>query len=123
MGLLVRAQWQTACLSSRPESPGRQLGRRRCGIGRAFDGPSVLRTEPLLRSARPGAGLGRIRYSAISNRVPAAAATGVNRVIPTLIVNKLSVIHKKSDGVSTGTPDTCLTPAPPGPPVPVPYVN
>jgi hypothetical protein len=41
-------------------------------------------------------------------------------MVPTVIVNKLSVIHKKSDGVATGAPDPCLTPAPP---VPVPYVN
>ena len=44
-------------------------------------------------------------------------------MIPSLIVNKLSVVHQKSDGVSSATPDVCLTPAPPGPPVPVPYVN
>ena len=41
-------------------------------------------------------------------------------MIPTLLVNKLTVVHKKSDGVSTATPDICLTPAPP---VPVVYVN
>ena len=44
-------------------------------------------------------------------------------MVPTLIVNKLSVVHKLSDGVSTAAPDACLTPTPPGPPVPVPYVN
>ena len=44
-------------------------------------------------------------------------------MIPSLIVNKFTVVHKQSDGVSTGTPDPCLTPAPPGPPVPMPYVN
>ena len=44
-------------------------------------------------------------------------------MIATVIVNKLTVVHKKSDGISTATPDPCLTPAPPGPPVPIPYVN
>src|SRR2546425_12608254 len=38
----------------------------------------------------------------------------------TVIVNKLSVVHKKSDGKSIASPDPCLTPSPP---VPVPYVN
>ncbi len=41
-------------------------------------------------------------------------------MVPTLVVNKLTVVHKKSDGISTATPDACLTPAPP---VPVVYVN
>ncbi len=41
-------------------------------------------------------------------------------MVPTVMVNKLTVVHKKSDGVSTATPDTCLTPSPP---VPVIYVN
>lgn len=41
-------------------------------------------------------------------------------MVPTLVVNKLTVVHRKSDGVSTATPDACLTPAPP---VPVVYVN
>jgi|SRR6188768_1419702 len=44
-------------------------------------------------------------------------------MIPTVIVNMLTVVHKLSDGMSIATPDPCLTPAPPGPPVPVPYVN
>lgn len=44
-------------------------------------------------------------------------------MIPTLVVNLLTVVHKKSDGMSIATPDACLTPAPPGPPVPIPYVN
>jgi hypothetical protein len=38
----------------------------------------------------------------------------------TVIVNKLSVVHRKSDGKSIASPDPCLTPSPP---VPVPYVN
>lgn len=41
-------------------------------------------------------------------------------MVPTVTVNKLSVVHKASDGVSTATPDTCLTPSPPAPVV---YVN
>jgi len=39
-------------------------------------------------------------------------------MIPTLLVNHLTVVHKKSDGVSTATPDVCKSPS-----VPVPYVN
>ncbi|MGO8902367.1 MAG: DUF4150 domain-containing protein [Isosphaeraceae bacterium] len=36
----------------------------------------------------------------------------------------LSLVHKGSNGVSTATvPDVCKTPAPPGPPVPIPYPN
>lgn len=39
------------------------------------------------------------------------------------LVNGLSVVHKKSDGVATAAaPDVCKTPAPNGP-VPVPYPN
>jgi hypothetical protein len=41
-------------------------------------------------------------------------------MIPTVLVNHLTVVHKKSDGVVTATPDVCLTPSGP---VPVPYVN
>jgi len=41
-------------------------------------------------------------------------------MVPTVIVNKLTVVHKKSDGKSIGSPDPCLTPSPP---VPVVYVN
>jgi len=41
-------------------------------------------------------------------------------MVPTVVVNKLTVVHKKSDGVSTASPDPCLTPSPP---VPVAYVN
>src|SRR5262249_14761279 len=54
--------------------------------------------------------------------VPRASSRGRRgeSMVPTLVVNKLTVIHKKSDGVSTATPDVCLTPSPP---VPVPYVN
>lgn len=41
-------------------------------------------------------------------------------MIPTLVVNKLTVVHRESDGTAiSGPPDVCLTP----PGVPVPYVN
>lgn len=42
---------------------------------------------------------------------------------PSVVVNKLTVVHKQSEGISTASPDVCLTPQPSGPPVPVPYVN
>jgi hypothetical protein len=36
----------------------------------------------------------------------------------------LSLVHKGSSGISNATiPDVCKTPAPPGPPVPIPYPN
>jgi len=38
-------------------------------------------------------------------------------------VNKRTVVHAKSNGMVTFMPDVCLTPAPPGPPVPIPYPN
>lgn len=42
----------------------------------------------------------------------------------TINVNNLSLAHRGSGGVSSAsTPDVCLTPSPPGPPVPVPYPN
>src|SRR4051794_11459403 len=41
----------------------------------------------------------------------------------TVGVNNMSVVHKDSRGVTTATPDVCLTPAPPAPPVPIPYPN
>ena len=42
----------------------------------------------------------------------------------TINVNNLTLCHKGSNGVSTATiPDFCYTPAPPGPPVPMPYPN
>lgn len=37
-------------------------------------------------------------------------------------VNKLTVVHKDSSGVTIAFPDVCLTPGPPSP-VPVPYPN
>jgi uncharacterized Zn-binding protein involved in type VI secretion len=41
----------------------------------------------------------------------------------TVGVNNLSVVHAGSSGVSIGFPDVCLTPAPPAPPIPIPYPN
>lgn len=44
-------------------------------------------------------------------------------MIPTVMVNKLTVVHKNSDGVVVcGCPDVCLTPSGSGP-VPVAYTN
>ena len=42
----------------------------------------------------------------------------------TININNISLCHKGSNGISTATiPDVCKTPAPPGPPVPIPYPN
>ena len=41
----------------------------------------------------------------------------------TVGVNFLSVVHEGSGGVTVAFPDVCNTPAPPAPPVPVPYHN
>ncbi|MEW5801042.1 MAG: DUF4150 domain-containing protein [bacterium] len=41
----------------------------------------------------------------------------------TVGVNNLSVVHKDSGGVTIAFPDVCKTPAPPGPPIPIPYPN
>jgi len=41
----------------------------------------------------------------------------------TVSVNMLTVIHKDSGGVSIAFPDVCKTPAPPAPPIPIPYPN
>jgi hypothetical protein len=41
----------------------------------------------------------------------------------TVTVNMMTVIHKASNGVSPAFPDVCKTPAPPAPPVPIPYPN
>lgn len=41
----------------------------------------------------------------------------------TVGVNNLSVVHKGSNGVTIAFPDVCKTPAPPAPPVPIPYPN
>jgi hypothetical protein len=41
----------------------------------------------------------------------------------TVGVNFLSVVHQDSGGVTIAFPDVCKTPAPPGPPIPLPYPN
>ena len=41
----------------------------------------------------------------------------------TVGVNMMSVVHKSSGGVTIAFPDVCKTPAPPAPPVPIPYPN
>jgi hypothetical protein len=42
----------------------------------------------------------------------------------TVNINDLSLCHKGSNGITTATiPDVCKTPAPPAPPVPIPYPN
>ncbi len=38
-------------------------------------------------------------------------------------VNKLSIVNSDSNGTSIAFPDVCLTPAPPAPPIPIPYPN
>src|SRR6476661_1107244 len=38
-------------------------------------------------------------------------------------VNNLSVVHAGSNGVTIAFPDVCKTPAPPAPPIPIPYPN
>ncbi len=41
----------------------------------------------------------------------------------TVGVNQLSVVHAASNGVTIAFPDVCKTPAPPAPPIPIPYPN
>jgi hypothetical protein len=41
----------------------------------------------------------------------------------TVGVNMMSVVHAKSSGITIAFPDVCKTPAPPAPPVPIPYPN
>ncbi len=41
----------------------------------------------------------------------------------TVGVNNMTVIHKDSNGMAMAFPDVCKTPAPPAPPVPIPYPN
>jgi hypothetical protein len=38
-------------------------------------------------------------------------------------VNQLSVVHQSSNGITIAFPDVCKTPAPPAPPIPIPYPN
>src|ERR1700733_12111826 len=41
----------------------------------------------------------------------------------TVGVDNLSVVHADSGGITTAFPDVCKTPAPPAPPIPIPYPN
>jgi uncharacterized Zn-binding protein involved in type VI secretion len=41
----------------------------------------------------------------------------------TVNVNKRTVVHASSNGLASFFPDVCKTPAPPAPPVPIPYPN
>ena len=41
----------------------------------------------------------------------------------TVGVNSMSVVHAGSNGITIAFPDVCKTPAPPAPPVPIPYPN
>jgi len=41
----------------------------------------------------------------------------------TVGVNNMSVVHAGSSGVTIAFPDVCKTPAPPAPPIPIPYPN
>ena len=41
----------------------------------------------------------------------------------TVGVNFMSVVHAGSNGITTAFPDVCKTPAPPAPPIPIPYPN
>jgi hypothetical protein len=41
----------------------------------------------------------------------------------TIGVNNMSVVHKDSSGISSAFPDVCKSPAPPAPPIPIPYPN
>ncbi len=41
----------------------------------------------------------------------------------TMVVNMMTVVHKSSVGMVMFFPDVCLTPAPPAPPLPIPYPN
>src|SRR3954468_18289875 len=38
-------------------------------------------------------------------------------------VNKLSIVNEDTNGTSIAFPDVCKTPAPPAPPIPIPYPN
>jgi hypothetical protein len=41
----------------------------------------------------------------------------------TVNVNMMTVVHADSGGILMALPDVCLTPAPPAPPIPIPYPN
>jgi hypothetical protein len=42
---------------------------------------------------------------------------------PTVVVNMMTAVHAGSIGQSIAFPDVCKTPAPPAPPIPIPYPN
>jgi len=41
----------------------------------------------------------------------------------TTFANSRGIVHKSSGGMSLVLPDVCKTPAPPAPPIPIPYPN
>jgi hypothetical protein len=41
----------------------------------------------------------------------------------TVSVDGMTVVHQGSTGITIAFPDICLTPAPPAPPIPIPYPN
>ena len=41
----------------------------------------------------------------------------------TVSVNAMTVVHAGSNGITNAFPDVCKTPAPPAPPIPIPYPN
>src|SRR5437763_2514826 len=41
----------------------------------------------------------------------------------TVNVNDRTVVHASSSGIASFFPDVCKTPAPPAPPIPIPYPN
>jgi hypothetical protein len=41
----------------------------------------------------------------------------------TVSVNFMTVVHAGSNGITSAFPDVCKTPAPPAPPIPIPYPN
>lgn len=53
--------------------------------------------------------------------VPSSGGTNLMGV--TVGVNNMTVVHEGSSGVTMAFPDVCKTPAPPAPPIPIPYPN
>ena len=43
--------------------------------------------------------------------------------MPSVIVNFMTAVHSGSSGMAIAFPDVCKTPAPPAPPIPIPYPN
>jgi Domain of unknown function (DUF4150) len=48
---------------------------------------------------------------------------GGERMSTTVGVNKLAIVNEDSGGTTIAFPDVCKTPAPPAPPIPIPYPN